>query len=75
MGRNSKQRLDLSKFLDSHHLIHLPKYSECEGSCIQRFRGAADLGKFVTVNTTFNIMKEVLRSLLPLHTPWDSGDT
>lgn len=61
MGRNNKQRLDLNKFLDNHHLIHLLKYNECEGSCIQRFRVEADSGKSIIVNTAFNIMKKAVR--------------
>jgi len=61
MGRNSKQRLDLNKFLDNHHLIHLLKYSECEGSCIKRFRVGADSEKFIIVDTAFNIVKKAVR--------------
>lgn len=54
MGRNSKQRLDLNKFLGNHHLIHPLKYSECEGSCMKSFRVGADSEKFIIVNTAFN---------------------
>lgn len=41
---------------------------------VAAFRDGADSGKYILVNTLFNMVKLTLRSLAQPHTPWDSGD-